>query len=132
MKNDRWYKRIAWTLFFAAILFGIFYLIEVGVNYFHEKWAGNDPIVSFDKAEYTFTQGETITLDVVSNQNKFSLLILIDETDLGLTFKDTTEIQFEFDIPGTYVVQGLYTSDPAYGKEKQVLFSTKLIILPKE
>lgn len=132
MKKDRWYKRIGWTLFFAAILFGIFYLIEVGVNYFYEKWAGNDPIVSFAQAEYTFTEGETITLDVVSNQNKFTLLILIDETDLGLTFKDQTQIEFDFEIPGTYTVQGLYTSDPSYGKEKQVLFSTKLIILPKE
>lgn len=132
MKNDRWYKRVGWTLFYAIILFGIFYLIELGVNYFHSKWAGNDPIASFGEAEYTFTQGETVTLDVVSNQNKFSLLILIDETDLGLTFKDQTQISFNFDIPGTYLVQAVYTTDPAYGKEKQILFTTKLIILPKE
>lgn len=132
MRNDRWYKRLGWTIFFAIILFGIFYLIDLGVNYFHDKWAGNEPIASFAQSEYTFISGETITLDVVSNQSKYSILILIDETDLGITFKDEKQIKFDLDIPGTYEIKALYTSDPMYGQEKQILFSTKLIILPKE
>lgn len=138
MTNDRWYKRLGWFLFFSAITLLIFYILDTAFQKFMDAYVDTEFEVSFKEEKYTFTEGEIIKFDIVTDAKTFTYDIWFNDIDLNVEFSENTHAEIDLSkldveiAPGTYTVKSSVVGKKGIGRLKEYLIETTLVILPKE
>ena len=138
MEKDRWYKRIAWFLFFSIITLAIFYVLDWGFRKFADAYTDTTFEAKFEQDTYTVKEGDLLYFRVVTDARKFTFDIWIDDIDLDLVVDNENEVtinlkDYEIELlPGTYTVKSSVIGKRGLGREREVPITTTLIVLPKE
>lgn len=140
MAKDTWYKRLGWFLFYSAITLIIFFVIDLIVQkvvsnyenshveaYFVDKNGDRTfaPII-ITKSEEDL---ETVKLYIHGSVANYKITVAIDGSPLLNEFENTEEIEFQIpSIPGEYIITCNYHAYPTFGKEQDILLTTKVIV----
>ena len=140
MAKDTWYKRLGWFLFFSAITLVIFFVIELIVQRVVQNYENSnveayfvdeagirtyDPIVIEKGTEDV----QKVKLRIFGSVSRYTITVSIDGTPLLDTFENTNVIEFNIPSnPGEYVITCNFHAYPTFGKEQDILLTTKVII----
>lgn len=144
MAKDTWYKRLGWFVLFSAITLVIFFVIDLVVQHFVEKYENSNVTAYFvddsgQKVEgpLEIIQGDddlqTVRLKIFGSVGKFKITVSIDGAPLLEEFENTGDIEFKLpSIPGEYIITCNFHAYPTFGKEQDILLTRKVIIKEKK
>ena len=144
MAKDAWYKRLGWFILFSAITLVIFFVIDLVVQHFVDKYESSTVTAYFVdesgqkvEAPLEIIQSDddfqTVRLKIFGSVGKFKITVTIDGAQLLKEFENTGDIEFKLpSIPGEYIITCNFHAYPRFGREQDILLTRKVIIKEKK